>query len=95
MVINQSEVKANGEPDDSFITNHFLRAVRAQARNGVGTDPTMLPAAFAAHLCDRAFGKESEKLAVRSPGKPFEGLTGVQLAARMAELSRSVEPTEH
>jgi hypothetical protein len=91
LVINQTEVQADGvTPDDSFITNHLVRKLREQARLGVGTAPDQLPAAAFAHLCDRAFGKESEKLAVRQPGKPFEDLTAEQLAVRLEKLTRQV-----
>jgi hypothetical protein len=93
-VLEQTETLANGEPDDSFVTNHVLRALRKQARAGVGSQPGELPAAAFAHLCDRAFGKESEKLAVRQPGKPFEALTTEQLAARMDKLSKSIRGIE-
>jgi hypothetical protein len=95
LVINQTEVKADGTPDDGFITNHVIRALRAQARAGVGTEPGMLPAAAFAHLMDRFAGKESEKLAVRQPGKPFEGKTSAEMATRLAELRAQIEPTDH
>ena len=98
-VLLQEEVLANGEPDDRWVTNPVLRRLREQARTGVGSQPGELPAAAFAHLADRAFGKESERLAVQAKGRPYEGLTREQIAARMDALAvaaRKTEPTtEH
>lgn len=75
---------------DAHITNPVLRRLREQARAGVGSQPGELPAAWAAHLADRAFGKESEKLAVQQTGRPFEELTTEQLAARVERMQREL-----
>lgn len=67
------------------VKDPVYRALRAQARCGVGTMPGQLPPAVFNALNDRAFGKVADKVKLAT-GRPLANETDEQLAARLAEL---------
>lgn len=89
-IVEQTETLPDGSPDDSFITDHVTRKLRQQLRAGVGTAEGQMPAAFLTHLFDRAYGKESEKLSVKSPTRPYEDMSAEDLAKRLEQAASRV-----
>jgi hypothetical protein len=67
------------------------RALRAQARIGVGSLPGQLPPAVFASLADRAFGKVLDKLKV-SGGRPLAAETDEELRDRLKSLESALGP---
>lgn len=96
-IVEQTESLPDGSPDDSFITDHVTRKLRQQMREGIGTAEGQMPAAFATHLFDRAYGKESEKLSVKNPTRPYEDMSAEDLAKRLEQAAarvRKANPAE-
>ena len=78
---------------DRAVFDPVFRALRRQARNGVGGLPGQLPPAVFTALTDRAFGKVVDKREILG-GRPLANVSDEELRARMSELASSLTPAK-
>lgn len=79
--------------DASAIGNPVVRRLRQQAREGVGSQPGLLPPNVFIHLCDRLYGKVVDRVKLALSGqRPFEALSDEELAERAALTARALNP---
>ena len=67
------------------VADPVYRALRRQARAGVGNIPGQLPPAVFSSLADRAFGKVMDRVKINAGGRPFAAETEEQLHERLRE----------
>lgn len=75
------------------VSDPVFRALRRQARLGVGGLPGQLPPAVFTALSDRAFGKVVDKREILG-GRPLANVSDEELRARMSELASSLTPAK-
>ena len=67
------------------VADPVYRALRRQARQGVGNVPGQLPPTVFASLADRAFGKVVDRIKLNSGGRPLASESDEQLRERLRE----------
>lgn len=73
------------------LRNPVLRAMRAQARNGVGNSGDQLPATTINALLDRAYGKVADRVKMEDVTKrPYGEMSDEELAIELAKASREL-----
>lgn len=75
------------------VSDPVYRALRRQARAGVGTMPGQLPPAVFNALNDRAFGKVADKVKVAG-GRPLVNESDDELQARLTNLATALAGTK-